>query len=68
MAKLITKASKAAGAVATAWAMVNITVNDVHQEVDKVTFAGIPLFKRDAAGNPKILGIPFKRRRAPRQG
>lgn len=66
MPKLVQKVTKAAGTAAGVWAMVNVTVNDVHHEVDRVTFAGIPLFKRDDKGNPRILGIPFKRRRAPR--
>lgn len=66
MGKLVHKATQAAGAVAGVAALVNITVNDVHAEVDRVTFAGIPLFARDARGNPRILGIPFRRRKAPR--
>lgn len=63
---IIDRTKKAAGAVAAASALVNVTINDVHREVDLVTFAGIPLFKRDERGNPRVLGIPFKRRRPPR--
>lgn len=63
---IVDKGKKAAGAAAAAAALVNITINDVHNEVERVTFAGIPLFKRDDKGNPRILGIPFKRRRPPR--
>ncbi len=46
--------------------MVNITRNDVHDEIERVTFAGLPLFARDAKGNPRVLGIRFKRRKGPR--
>ncbi len=60
------KASKAAGAAGAIAAMVNITRNDVHDEIERVTFAGLPLFKRDAKGNPRVLGIRFKRRKGPR--
>jgi diadenosine tetraphosphate (Ap4A) HIT family hydrolase len=66
MAKLIQKATKAAGAAAGVAALVNVQMNDVHHEIDKVSFAGIPLFKRDDKGNPSILGIRFRRRRGPR--
>lgn len=63
---IIDKAKRAAGTVAAAGALVNITINDEYNEVDRLTFAGVPLFKRDEKGNPRILGIPFKRRRPPR--
>ncbi len=60
------KAGKVAGAAGAVMALVNITHNDVHDEVDRVTFAGLPIFKRDAKGNPRVLGIRFKRRKGPR--
>ena len=63
---LIDKAKKGATTAAAAAALVNITINDVHNEVERVSFAGIPLFKRDERGNPRVLGIPFKRRKKPR--
>ncbi len=63
---IIDKGKKAAGAAAAVGALVNVQVNDVHHEVDRVSFAGIPLFSRDDAGNPRVLGIRFKRRKAPR--
>jgi hypothetical protein len=63
---IVDKAKQAAGTIAGVAVLVNVTHNDVHHEVDKVTLAGIPLFKRDAEGNPSILGIRFRRRKAPR--
>ncbi len=60
------KAAKAAGAAGAVMTLVNVTKNDVYNEIDRVTFAGIPLFKRDAAGNPRVFGIRFRRRRGPR--
>lgn len=64
---IVDKATKAASTAATAAALVKITINEEHGgEVESVRFAGIPLFKRDAAGNPRVLGIPFKRRKKPR--
>ncbi len=58
---------KVASAVGAAAVLVNITRNDVHNEVDAVTFAGLPLFTRDEKGNPKLFGIfKMKRRRGPR--
>lgn len=60
------KLKKAVGAASAIAVLVNVTKNDVHHEVDRVTFAGLPIFKRDAQGNPQILGIRFRRRRGPR--
>ncbi len=60
---VLKKVAKGAALVA----MVNVQRNDVHNEVDRVTFGGIPLFSRDENGRPSILGIPFKRRKAPRR-
>ena len=53
---------KTAAKVAAAAALVSVSRNDVHNEVDRVTFAGIPLFSRDQeTGAPRVLGIPFRR-------
>lgn len=61
------KLKKAAGAASAVAVLVNITKNDVHNEIDRVTFAGLPLFTRDRAGKPKLFGlIPLRRRRGPR--
>ena len=60
------KVKKGSAAAATAAALVSVTINDVHHEVDSVKVAGIPIFKRDADGNPRVLGIKFRRRKAPR--
>jgi len=64
---IVDKAKKAAGAAAGLAAAVSIQVNDVHHEVDAVRVLGIPVFKRDEAGNPRVLGIPFRRRKGPRR-
>jgi hypothetical protein len=48
------------GAAALA-ATIKAEYNEQHGEYDKVTIAGIPVFKRDERGNPKLLGIPFGR-------
>jgi hypothetical protein len=64
---LIDKAKKAAGAAAGVAVLVNVTRNDVHNEVDRVTLAGVPLFTRDEKGKPFLFGIiPLRRRKAPR--
>lgn len=60
------KLKKAAGAASAVAVLVNVTRNDIYDEVDRVTFAGLPIFQRDQAGNPRIFGIRFRRRRGPR--
>jgi hypothetical protein len=66
---IIDKAKQAAGTVAGVAVLVNVTKNDVHHEVDRVTLAGVPLFTRDQAGKPFLFGlIPLRRRKAPRAG
>jgi hypothetical protein len=60
------KAKKVAGVVAGVAVLVNVRRNDLHDEVDLVSLAGVPLFSRDEKGNPRLFGIPLKRRRAPR--
>ncbi len=58
---------KAAGLAAAVAAVVNVRKNDMHDEVDRVTLAGIPLFTRNDVGKPYLFGlIPLKRRKAPR--
>jgi hypothetical protein len=58
------RAAKTASALAV---LVSVQRNDVHHEVDRVTFAGLPLFERDEKGNPKLFGIfKMRRRRGPR--
>lgn len=59
----VTKAATVAGGIA---ALVTVTRSAEHNEVETVTLAGVPLFSRDLDGNPRIFGIPFRRRRAPR--
>ena len=60
---------KAAGVAAAAYAVISVRRNDVHNEVDRVSLAGIPLFTRDEVGKPYLFGfIPLKRRKAPRSG
>ncbi len=63
---IVDKGKKLATGAAAIAPFVSIQVNDVHHEVDLVSFAGIPLFKRDAKGNPRVLGIKVRRRKAPR--
>ncbi len=63
---IIDKRKKAAGVASAVAAVVSWQMNDVHHEVESVRLAGIPLFKRDAEGNPRVLGIKFRRRKAPR--
>lgn len=63
---IIGKFKQAAGTIAGVAVLVNVTKNDVHHEVDRVTLAGVPLFTRDAKGNPSLLGIRLRRRKAPR--
>lgn len=60
------KLKKAAGAASAVAVLVNVTKNDLYHEIDRVTFAGIPIFKRDQAGNPSLFGIRLRRRRGPR--
>lgn len=54
----VTKVATTAGAIA---ALVKVTRTEASSEIQAVTFAGVPLFKRDAQGRPSILGIPFRR-------
>ncbi len=63
---IVDKATKGAATVATVAALVKVTINEEHGEVDRFAVVGIPLFKRDKDGNPRLFGIPFKRRRGPR--
>lgn len=63
MGDKLKQAAKTAGALAV---LVSVEKNDVHNEVEAVRFAGLPIFKRDAKGNPRIFGIRFKRLRGPR--
>lgn len=42
-------------------AAVSVSVDEEHGEVDKVAVCGVPLFKRDGDGNPKVFGIRFPR-------
>jgi hypothetical protein len=48
------------GAAALA-ASIKVERSDEHDEVERVDVLGVPLFKRDERGNPRILGIPFRR-------
>lgn len=60
------KVKKAAGAAAAVAVLVSVKRSLEHNEVESVSLAGIPLFSRDDKGNPRIFGIPLRRRRAPR--
>lgn len=63
------KLGKAAATAAALAAVVSVQRNDVHNEVERVTLAGVPLFTRDEQGKPYLFGwIPLKRRRGPRRG
>lgn len=35
--------------------------NEEHDEFDRVAILGVPVFKRDEMGRPRVLGIPFGR-------
>lgn len=60
------KLKKAATAASALAALVNVTKH-ASGEVERVTFAGLPLFSRDEAGNPRLLGLfKVRRRRGPR--
>jgi len=48
------------GAAALA-AAVKVELHPERDEVEKVTVLGVPLFKRDDDGRPRVLGIPFAR-------
>lgn len=48
------------GAAAIA-ALVKAERNDELDEYERVSIAGVPVFRRDAKGNPRVLGIPFGR-------
>ncbi len=63
---IVDKSKKVATAASGLAVLVNVQMNDEHHEVESVRLAGIPLFKRDAEGNPRVLGIKFKRRKSPR--
>lgn len=52
--RVLTGASALAAAVSAHY-------NAEHDEFDRVTVLGVPLFLRDERGNPRVLGIPFRR-------
>lgn len=55
------------GAAAIASA-VRATYNHEHDEFDEVTLLGVPVWRRDELGRPRLLGIPFGRwARGPRK-
>jgi hypothetical protein len=55
------KATKVLTGAAALAAAVKVELNDEHDEVERVDVLGVPLFKRDDQGRPRILGIPFAR-------
>jgi hypothetical protein len=55
------KATKVLTGAAAVAAAVKVTLDEEHDEVAKVQVLGVPLFKRDDAGRPRVLGIPFPR-------
>ena len=48
------------GAAALA-AAVQVHLDEEHNEVDRVAVLGVPLFKRDENGVPRVLGVRFPR-------
>lgn len=57
----MTNPKKILTGAAAAAALINAHYDDEHGEYQKVTVAGLPVFKRDERGNPKVFGIPFPR-------
>jgi hypothetical protein len=58
------KAGRAAGvgsAISAVAARLRVVRDDEHNEVLSVHLGPIPLFKRDEAGRPRVLGIRFPR-------
>lgn len=42
-------------------ALIRAEYDHEHQEYTAVRIAGVPVFKRDANGRPRVFGIPFGR-------
>jgi hypothetical protein len=42
-------------------APLDVQRDEEHGEIKRVTYARVPLFWRDEAGRPRVLGIPFPR-------
>jgi len=40
---------------------VKVELNEDHEEVERVQVLGVPLFQRDDAGRPRVLGVRFPR-------
>lgn len=57
----IDKAQKVLTGAAALAAAVQVHVNEEHNEVDRVAVLGVPLFTRDDAGTPRVLGLKFPR-------
>jgi hypothetical protein len=58
---LTKKATKVLTGAAAIAASVQVHVDEQHGEVDRVQVLGIPVFKRNDAGTPRVFGIPFPR-------
>lgn len=62
MSEPIDKAKKLVTGAAALGMLVKVEVNEHFDEVDKVAFAGVPIWSRDeGTGRPRLFGIPFKR-------
>jgi hypothetical protein len=62
MSEPIDKAKKMVTGAAALGMLVKVEVNEDFDEVDRVAFAGVPIFSRDeGSGRPRLFGIPFKR-------
>jgi hypothetical protein len=48
-------------AVAAVLAPLDVKRDEQHGEVERVAYARVPLFWRDAKGRPRVIGIPFPR-------
>lgn len=62
MSEPIEKAKKLVTGTAALAMLVKVEIDEKHDEVDRVAFAGVPIWSRDeGSGRPRLFGIPFKR-------
>ena len=57
----VDKAQKVLTGAAALAAAVKVELHPERDEVERVSVLGVPLFKRDEDGRPRVLGIPFPR-------
>lgn len=55
------KARKVLTGAAALGAALSVDIDEEHAEVKRVAVLGVPVFKRDEAGRPRVLGVPFPR-------